>query len=200
MSSAPALSPAATAILRRGTIMLDAKQFSEAMLVFQEYSQRYPTDPRGYFWTAVCLDEMDKLQESCHFYQQSLSKAEQMGMDSSELRTNLGNVLLKQNNVQGAIEQFQKALEVNPQLIVARLNLGRAFLESKDYNAALLCFDKCNEQHFKGQQLNYYRAKTYLGLGRNAEAASIARGLLQELPEGKSKEKMQAEFRTLLQN
>ncbi len=199
-----ALSPAALSqeppavVLRRGTQLIDSGRLQDALSVFQGFTRSRPSDGRGYFWMGVCYDEMGNYLAATQAYHDGLNKAEQSGMDSSEMRMNLGNVLLKQNQVDLAIEAFQRALEINPAYGLAALNLGRAYIAKGDYNSALSSFDKCKELRFYVRQLPYYKAKALLGLGKNDEAASLIKRLLQDLPEGSAKQEIVQEFQSCL--
>ncbi|NIM98282.1 MAG: tetratricopeptide repeat protein [candidate division Zixibacteria bacterium] len=57
-----------------------------------------------------------------------------------------------------AIEEYQKALELNPNLAQAHTNLGTVFLGQEDYDKAI--------DHFKKvMELNYYDTKAHYNLG-----------------------------------
>lgn len=185
-------------VLRRGTQLIDSGRLQDALSVFQDFTRTRPTDGRGYFWMGVCFDEMGNYLAATQAYHDGLSKAEQSGMDSSEMRMNLGNVLLKQNQVDLAIDAFQRALEINPAYGLAALNLGRAYIAKGDFNAALTSFDKCKELRFYVRQLPYYKAKALLGLGKKEEAASLVKRLLQDLPDGNAKQEIEHEFQSCL--
>lgn len=194
----PGMGATPAQILRKGTQLIDAGRLQEALNVFQEYCQNRPGDGRAYFWMGVCYDEMGNLLAATQAYHDGITKAEQNGMDSTELRMNLGNVLLKQNQADLAIEAYKRALEINPAYGLAELNLGRAYIAKGDFKSALASFDKCNELRFNARQLSYYRAKALLGLGRTDEAAVIVQRLLQDFPEGSAKADIQREFQSCL--
>lgn len=188
----------ATATLRKGTQLIDAGRLPEALVIFQDYCRNRPGDASGYFWIGVCYDEMGNYPVATQAYRDGIARAEQNAMDSCEIRTNLGNVLLKQNEVDRAIEAYKRALEVNPQFGLAQLNLGRAYLAKSDFQSALTALNKCEELRFSSRQLPYYKAKALLGLGRKDEAAATVHRLLQDFPNGEAKNSMQQEFQSVL--
>ena len=57
-----------------------------------------------------------------------------------------------------AIEEYQKALELNPNYAQAHTNLGTVYLGKEDYQQAIAHFNKVME-------LNYYDTKAHYNLG-----------------------------------
>ncbi len=61
-------------------------------------------------------------------------------------------------NSEKAIEEYQKALELDPNLAQAHTNLGTVYLGQEDYDKAI--------DHFKKvMELNYYDTKAHYNLG-----------------------------------
>jgi tetratricopeptide (TPR) repeat protein len=61
-------------------------------------------------------------------------------------------------NSEKAIEEYKKALELNPNLAQAHTNLGAVYLGQESYDLAI--------QHFKRvMELNYYDTKAHYNLG-----------------------------------
>ncbi len=94
-------------------------------------------DPAGFFWLGKSADERGDYEGAMHYYANSVLLAKQMGLDSEQLRINLGNSLLKLNYLDQAILDFQRALEINERNVLARVNLSKAFLLQGKYNQAL---------------------------------------------------------------
>lgn len=183
-----------TVLIRKGVQLIDAGRFQDALDLFQDYCHSRPLDPCGHFWKGVCFDEMGNCAGAVQSFRDAAARAEVTGMDSAEIRTNLGNMLLKQNDPDQAVESYKKALEVDPLFGLARLNLGRALLARNDFQGALSAFDRCEEIHYAPRQLFYYRACALKGAGRKDEAESVMRRLLQDLPSGDAKKAMEQEF------
>lgn len=184
--------------LREGTQLLDRGSLEEALAFFQDYCRRIPSDPSGYFWTAICYDEMGNNDFALDSYRSALSLAAKTGMDSAEIRVGMGNSFLKSKDIEKAIESYTKALEINPQYGLAQLNLGRAYLEKSDFQSALTAFSRCDELGVRYSQLPYYRARALLGLGRKDECKVVVEQLLQKLPDEESKAELTAEFASCL--
>lgn len=192
-------SAAAIAVMDKGRKLLDKQQIAEALSLFQDYCRNWPQDAKGYFWMGICYDEMGNLPFAAQAYRDGITKAEQNGMDSCELRVNLGNVLLKESDLDPAIESFKRAIEINPQYELAYLNLGRAYIAKADFQSALQVLAKCEDLRFKSPQLLYYKAKALLGLGRKEEAGALISRFLQDIPPGNTRTEIQQEFASCLQ-
>ncbi|MBX9569924.1 MAG: tetratricopeptide repeat protein [Candidatus Obscuribacterales bacterium] len=181
-------------VLKEGRKLIDQRRYEEAVARFKQYCLMRPQESNGYFWSGITYDEMGNYSASEKSYRDALVRAENEGMDSAEIRTNLGNALLKQKKIDEAIEEYKRANEVDPLCALAKLNLGRAYIEKGDGASALSAIDKCADLHFKGLHVKYYRAKALLLLGRKDEAASLAKQLIMDLPEGSFKNDVRQEF------
>ena len=190
----------AEAVLKDGRKLIDMRRYEDAVIRFKQFSSMRPNDPIGYFWSGITLDEMGNYSGSEQAYREAASKADRQGMDSAEIRTNLGNALLKQNKVDEAIDSYKKAIEVNPLYAVAYLNMGRAQIEKGDATGALTSLNRCEELRFKGPHLAYYKAKALIAQGKKDEASVLVKRLLQDLPEGTFKNDVRQEFSAVLNN
>lgn len=134
-----------------------------------------PLEPDGYFWLGLAYDELDQSDLAIVAYRKSQTQASIVGMDSSELHTNLGNTLLKTRHVDEAIAEYRRAIELEPKTTAARLNLARALLAKDQPQQALETLDQCNQAGAPQAQLHYYRAKSLKALGKFPEAQAEAR-------------------------
>jgi tetratricopeptide (TPR) repeat protein len=185
-------------VLKEGRRLIDQRRYEDAISRFKQYCLMRPHESNGYFWSGITYDEMGNYSASEKSYRDALVRAENEGMDSAEIRTNLGNALLKQHKTDEAIEEYKKANEVDPMYALAKLNLGRAYIEKGDGASALATLDKCGELHFKGLHIKYYRAKALLLLGRKDEAGSLAKQLIMDLPDGAFKNDVRQEFSNII--
>jgi tetratricopeptide (TPR) repeat protein len=185
-------------VLKEGRRLIDQRRYEDAISRFKQYCLMRPHESNGYFWSGITYDEMGNYSASEKSYRDALLRAENEGMDSAEIRTNLGNALLKQHKADEAIEEYKKANEVDPMYALAKLNLGRAYIEKGDGASALATLDKCGELHFKGLHIKYYKAKALLLLGRKEEAGSLAKQLIMDLPDGAFKNDVRQEFSSII--
>ena len=72
--------------------------------------------------------------------------------------------------MQEAIEDFNKALQLNPRLVFAWFNIGNIFLECNDLKSALQCFDRAIELDPGFGEAYFNRGLTYLESGNRQNA------------------------------
>lgn len=109
---------------------------------------------------AVVLLEEELAADPAHYLAQSL----------------LGRIHVALSNADKAIPLLQAALSARPQLMEARKALGQAFLQKKQFEAALSEFNQVDPDE---EQIHFFRGQALQGLGRLDEAAR-ARSLHQE--------------------
>lgn len=185
-------------VLKDGRKLIDQRRYEEAVVRFRQYCLMRPAEANGYFWSGVTYDEMGNYSASEKSYRDAITRAENEGMDSAEIRTNLGNALLKQRKLDDAIAEYKRATEVNPLYALSYLNLARAYIEKGDGHTALAMLDRCDELHFKGLHFKYYKAKALLLLDRKEDASALAKQLIIDLPDGSFKNEVKEEFKMLI--
>lgn len=125
-------------LLQMGIQDVAGKNFVGAEQKLQDYSRRCPDDPVGFFWLGKCADEKGNYDGAFHYYANSVMLAKQLGLDSEQLRVNLGNSLSKLNYLDQSIQDYKRALEINDSNVLARVNLSKIFLLQGKYNQALI--------------------------------------------------------------
>src|ERR1700722_6432951 len=83
-----------------------------ALSIFQRAQTIVPTDTRAYFWIAVCQDEMGHPQDALDTYEKCVGSAKEHGMDSAEMRIDLGNLLSRMRFYKQAVFDYRRALEI----------------------------------------------------------------------------------------
>ncbi len=86
------------------------------------------------------LVKQDRFPEAREIYQTGLA----IQPDSASLYNNLGQVLLDKNP-DGAIAAYQRAIELEPDLVLAHYNLGKAWQIQGEHSVAVACFDRVVE-------------------------------------------------------
>ncbi|MEZ4535099.1 MAG: tetratricopeptide repeat protein [Cyanobacteriota/Melainabacteria group bacterium] len=111
-----------------------------ALPVLAEAAAINSRDPEVHFWRGLALDKLSDYKDAVKSYAHCLTLAKTAGMDSSELRINLGNTLVKLNYLNEALFDYQRRSEITPTSGLPRLYL-RLF-DQTDYNLALDEFRK----------------------------------------------------------
>lgn len=163
------------AILARAKPMLLSGNAAQAMELIQQFVALQPLEPEGYFWLGLALDETDQPEQALGAYRQAVKQALTVGMDCAELHTNLGNTLLKLGQADEALQEFQRAIELEPQSWAAYMSMARTFLVKEQPQQALDCLKKCERGSPPQAQLHYYKAKALKALG-NVQAAQAEGG------------------------
>ena len=92
---------------------------------------------------------------------------------------NLGYILLERNQVQAAIADFNKSLEINPRFSEPHNNLGDALLRTGQTNEAVLHFQKAVELDPAASASYYNLGDACLEMGRPGEAVTQFRKALE---------------------
>jgi tetratricopeptide (TPR) repeat protein len=187
------------AVLEQALGLVRSQRCQQALPLIEQFVTADPQDAEGYFWQGVALAGLHQWQRALDSYSQAFRLVQEIGMDSAELQTNVGNVLLEQDKPAMACVHYSRAAEIDPEMALVQLNWGRALLQQKDAAEALAHFRRCEELQFQPQQLHYYRAKALLQVGRREEARKEIHILLSEMPaENEVAQKIKQEFAELL--
>lgn len=99
-------------------------------------------------------NELNHLEKSVEYYRKALEVDEENTTAYSEL----GDVLIRQENYQEATDILNKGVEINPESIILNYKLGLAYYKNKNYEQAEKYLLKTVDI-----KQNYYRAHFYLG-------------------------------------
>ena len=149
-----------------------------ALPVLAEAAAINSRDPEVHFWRGLALDKLSDYKDAVKSYAHCLTLAKTAGMDSSELRINLGNTLVKLNYLNEALFDYQRAIEITPTSGLPHLYLGRLYLIKTDYNLALDEFRKCESLNYHDTYLPFFKSLAYTGLKRYGDAQEELRPLL----------------------
>ncbi|MBA3036674.1 MAG: tetratricopeptide repeat protein [Desulfobacterium sp.] len=98
-----------------------------------------------------------------------LLESEKLYPNDPHLHNDLGLVYMAKDRLQLAVDHFKKAVELKPDYAPAINNLGTAYLALKDWDSAIVCFDKVYKNllyatpHYSLSNLGwaYYNKKEY---------------------------------------
>ncbi len=111
-----------------------------------------------------------------------LKKAIAAHPESSEAYSNMGLVLIAQNERREAIKELRKAIELNANNGVAGANLGSIYVQEKDYNKALLTLEIAVKNGQRDYKVMTNYAIALSANGKSKEAAEIYEKLLKDNP------------------
>jgi len=139
-----------------------------------------PRNLSVYFYRGLAYDESGDPSRAVKDYLESLDRAKTVGMDSAELRMNLGNSYMKLNFFKDAIVEYKKAIVIDPSNGAAHLQLGRVQLTNGDYSDALKSMRKAESLGYNDPGLPYLKALALAALGEKQEALGELEPLLHE--------------------
>lgn len=137
-----------------------------------------PRNLSVYFYRGLAYDEAGDPSTAVKNYLESVDRAKTVGMDSAELRTNLGNSYMKLNFFDDAIVEYQRAIEIEPASGTAHMQLGRALLSKGDYPAALKSLRKCETLGINDPTVSYLKALCFAAMKQKQEALTELAPLL----------------------
>jgi tetratricopeptide (TPR) repeat protein len=156
--------------INRGKQSLTNNDIPGALSSFRAAQRFQPTDARPYFWIGFCLERSGDLNGAVKAYADCIDAAKLHGMDSAELRIDLGNTLCRLNYFKEAIYDYRRALTIDPSLTVAHMCLARACIETKDWTGAMRELDFCAAHAISVPEAGYLRALALTGLGSRPDA------------------------------
>ncbi len=145
------------AVLRQlGEALEKSKKWSEAYSVFKQLCRVQPD-----FYSFFKKAEMEYVQQNDDLALQSYYEClSHLVEDCDELFTvykNIGNILVKQKDYDGAEEYFNKANAKNSNSDILYVNFGTLEIQREDYNKAVFCFRQA-------LQINPKNDKAWIGL------------------------------------
>ncbi len=123
-----------------GLAYSDARKYPEAALEFRKAVELKPSFAEARFQLGTVLYKMKNYPEASAEFEQCL-----VSTNRFEAHLNLGSCYLKTDNVAGAIEHFNKAIQLRPDSAEAHYNLGIAYMKIESYREAYALFQKALE-------------------------------------------------------
>ncbi len=159
-------------LIRQATQLISAGQLDAAVGLLQKSMDYRRVDPTPQFLLGLIYDQTGNTQAALSNYTLSVKKATALGMDSSQLRINLGNTLVKLNYLKEAEFDYRRAIEIDDKNDVAHLNLGRLLLFKGDNAGAFQELKRAHELMATDPNLPLYEALALKGMG-NAEESRL---------------------------
>lgn len=114
----------------------------EALRIYREAANFFPTLPDAYFNAGVSFQKMGKMEDAVAQYRRALA----LDPDMAPARGNLGSALCGCGKLEDGIVEFRKALDLNPKNASVRSGLAKAYFARGDYKQAAEHCDRAIEQ------------------------------------------------------
>jgi arylsulfatase A-like enzyme/Tfp pilus assembly protein PilF len=92
----------------------------------------------------------------------------------------LGNEYSRKRDYHKALEQYKRALAINPEYDLATINLAHAYRALGDYHAALVGYERYLERDPKNALVRYQMGELYMDLGQYDRAETAFRQALSD--------------------
>ncbi len=149
----------------QGLAYMSRKQYEKAKDSFDKAQSIKPEDPTIWIQKGIVLIALKRLIEANMFYQEALDVYDEITAKDKNnplLWTDRGFVLLQLNRPQDAFASYDKALMLDSNFYEALMGKANAFNAVKDYEQALLIFDRAKEIRPKDYQVWYNRGNLLL--------------------------------------
>lgn len=178
-SSTRPIKDQAASAYNRGQKQYEAGKYEEAVRNFAEAVERDPNSQEARYALAQALTRTDKPAEAIREFQQllDLSPTEELKIWSYYL---MGNAYAELGQYKEAIEKYQQAIKVKPDLSKPHYNLGLAYAASDQIKAAADEFNQAAQLKPDYAEAHYNLGVAYLQLGRENKAREQQR-LLEKL-------------------
>lgn len=157
------------ALLQQAIDLVKNGQLDQAIPLFQRASTLRYVDPTAHFFLGLVYDQKGMPQLALENYSLSLKRANALGLDSAQLRINLGNTLCKLNFLKEAEFDYKRAIEIDDKNDVAHINFGRVLLFKGDNQGAFREFSRASELMATDLNLPLYQALALKGMGNRDE-------------------------------
>jgi|GEM_PF-4965808 Flp pilus assembly protein TadD len=157
-------------LIRQATDLISGGQLDPAIGLLQKSMEYRKIDPTPQFLLGLINDQKGNTQLALTNYSAAVKKATSLGMDSSQLRINLGNTLVKLNYLKEAEFDYKRAIEIDDKNEIAHLNYGRLLLFKGDYSGAFRQLQRAHELMATDPNLPLYEALALKGMGNIEES------------------------------
>lgn len=154
-----------------GEQFLDQQKYPQALDAFQKALAAAPANTPGLHFRLgdVYLRELRYADAKME-----LEAELKLNPDHAQANYELGAICAKEHDPGRAIPRLKKALAINPGLIEAYRSLGTAYLDQKNYLAALAALLQFEKAQPTDSTIHAMLANAYRQMGRNADAAREA--------------------------
>lgn len=120
------------------------------------------------------IDNKDVLYSLERIYKKKLEESP----SDSDLTSNLGAILQKQNKLDEALAYYKKAEQLDPSNINTRINVGTLYQQKEDYKTAIIAYDSVLILYPDNLNANIYKAQCLAALGNVKEAQAAYKKVL----------------------
>jgi tetratricopeptide (TPR) repeat protein len=135
--------------------------FDQAQAFFQQALKDDPQSAEVHYGLGSAYLQQQKLQDARQCFERALQLPTTYPGTRPNAWNNLGILTAREGNLDLAIEQFQRALQIDPEHSIALQNLGNAYRQKKDWPAAKQALERSLALNPDDAEANYSLGMVY---------------------------------------
>jgi tetratricopeptide (TPR) repeat protein/peroxiredoxin len=160
----------------------DRGYFEKAAAFFQQALKDNPQSAEAYYGLGSAYLQLQKSDDARQCFERALQLHATYPGTIPNAWNNLGILSARQGNTDLAIQQFQRALQSEPEHPIALQNLGSAYLQKKDWPAAKHALEHSLALNPEDPEANYSLGMVYAQQNDTQQAQDYLRKALAERP------------------
>ncbi len=166
----PIDSPSCSASLAKGRALIGQRQFQEAQTVLEAAGRACPRTAAVFDTLGMACDFSGQLDQAQAAYRKALA----LEPRNTTFHNHLAASLMRSGNASEGEAEFAQVLKIEPGNKVANLNLGTLYLNKKQYELAVRCFQSARVEESQDAVSLLELAEAYYGAGKNPAARRAA--------------------------
>jgi Flp pilus assembly protein TadD len=165
-------------LLTEGKNYFAANNIPAALNSFRQFAQSSPNNIAVHFWIGFMLDQSGDSKGALAAYSKSLDLAKSVGMDSAELRINLGNSLAKLGYTKEPRFDYERAIIIDSLNPLAYLGLSKCLIDAGEFDSALQALARYESLNGRDTSVPLLRGLALAGQGSLSAAQQQLRSYL----------------------
>lgn len=124
--------------LKLGRAAFEARDYNHALEAFRRFALQRPNNLAVHFWLGTTLSALGQEKEAEKEFASCIELSASVGLDSAEMRNNLGNTLIAEGYIKEPLFDFKRAVYINPRCAQPYLGLAKCLIESGNFEEALV--------------------------------------------------------------
>lgn len=161
---------------------LTTGQYLKAEVTLQSWQKDFPLDHRPFVLRGTLSSQMGRWKDAATAYQEALK----LRPNDEESRFFLAEVLLTDQNAEGALPLLRHSVKVWPQRQEVRLSLARALISLGQFDEAIAITQELVKQQPQSTAAGLMLGQALLAAGRASEAVDVLRAVAERAPQNEA--------------
>jgi tetratricopeptide (TPR) repeat protein len=169
--------------LSLGSVFFQRGYYDEAGEFFTDALRDDPSSAEALYGIGSVKLRQDKFAEAKQSFQGATRARASYPDTLPNAWNNLGIISTREHRMSDAVQQFQRAIEINPGYVVARVNLGNAYRELKQWDNARASLEEAVRLAASDAEANYSLGMVYAQTEDSERAEQYLIKALQARPD-----------------